>query len=109
PRVARSALKVLRAPSHELEPGSRTEIPDCTRNQHLVRLRQRGHTRRNMYGDAADIAVDQLALPGVESGANLQAKRPYLLAHRARAFYGARRPVKGGKQAIARGTHFMAP
>src|SRR4030095_8653928 len=88
---------------------ARNQILDRARNEHFVRLRQGSDAGRDMHGDAADIVLDELTLARVQSSANLQPERPYLLAHGARASYRPRRSVESGKQTIACSTHRVAP
>jgi hypothetical protein len=46
-----------------------------------------------VHRNASDVVVNQLALSGVQSGANLDAERPHRIADGAGTADGARRPI----------------
>src|SRR5947207_14996610 len=79
PPVSRYPLEVMRASIRELAPGARNQILDRARNEHFARLRQGSDAGRDMYGGAADMVLNDLTLPSVQSSANLQPQRTSLL------------------------------
>jgi hypothetical protein len=61
------------------------QVPDRARHEYLVSSSIRGDARADVDSDAAGLAVDQLALPGVQTGAYLQSELTQALADRTRA------------------------
>jgi hypothetical protein len=61
-----------------------------------------------VHGDAADLRAVELALAGMDAGADLDAELPHGLSGRERAADGARRTVEGGEEAVARRVHLPA-
>ena len=68
-----------------------------------------GDPGADVDGDAADLPVEELALAGVEPGAELDAERLDGLPDRLRAADRARRPVEAREEAVARGVDLAAP
>ena len=54
-----------------------------------------------MHCDSCDLAIDHLALPGVQAGAHVEPEVLHRLRDRAGAPDRARRAVEAGKEAIA--------
>ena len=57
--------------------------------------------RRDVYGDPADVVVEQFALAGVDAGADLDAQRLGIRAQRLGAADGLRRAVERDEVAVA--------
>jgi len=53
------------------------QVLDRARDEHLARSSLRGDSRVGMHRDAGNLAVDCLALPRVQPGANLQPELLY--------------------------------
>jgi hypothetical protein len=70
-------------PVFEVETRSCDEILDCARHAHFAGLGTSRNTRTDVDGNAADLAIDQLAFTGVQSRAHLQAWVSHLVACRA--------------------------
>ena len=62
-----------------------------------------GYSRADAYGDSADLAVDELAFAGVDSGPNADAEVAYPFGDLERAADGSRRPVEAGEEPVAGG------
>src|SRR5438477_4237938 len=92
----------------EGEPGAGDEILDGLRDEHLARPGERGDPCPGVDGDAADLRPVELTFAGVDTGADLDAQLPDSLAGRERTADGARRPVEGGEEAVARRVHLAA-
>src|SRR5689334_22001724 len=92
----------------ERETGTRHEILDGARHEHLAGRGARGDARADVHGDAAVLVAHHFAFAGVRAGANLEAELAHLLRHRAGAAHGARRAVEGGEEAVARGVDLAA-
>src|SRR5437868_6142596 len=60
-------------------------------------------------GDAAHLARDALAFPGVRCGADLEIERAQTVPRRQRATHGTPRTVKGRIEAVAGGVLLHAP
>jgi hypothetical protein len=88
--------------------GTRHQILDRARHQHLVRAGERRHARSDVNGNAADIIADYFALAGMNPGADFNAKRPELVGDGASAAHAACRTVESGKNAVAGRLDFMA-
>jgi hypothetical protein len=50
----------------KLQPGTGHEVPHGTGHNDFVWLSLGGHTRADMHGDATHLAIDYLALTGVQ-------------------------------------------
>src|SRR5713226_9253253 len=61
----------------EPDPGPGDQVPHGGRDQHLVRRRRGGDPRSDVHRDAAHLVAEDLALPGVDPGADGDAE----LAH----------------------------
>jgi hypothetical protein len=61
-----------------------------------------------VHRDAAELAVDPLALPGANSRADLDAERAHRIADRTRAADRSGRAVEGREEAVAGGVDFVA-
>ena len=68
----------------------------------------RGDAGADVDGDPADLAVDQLALAGVQAGADLEAELAHRLGDRAGAADRPGRAVEGGEEAVAGGVDLLA-
>src|SRR5215218_2790042 len=72
---ARDALQLLLAARLEGEAGARDEILHRPRDEHLARLRETGDARTGVDGDAAHVGAVELALAGVQAGADFDPER----------------------------------
>src|SRR4029079_8236381 len=85
------------------------EVLDRLRDEDLPRLGLRRHPSPDRDGDPRDLAVQDLALAGVESGPNLQADPFYRLPDRRGAPDRARRPVEAREEAVAGRVELRSP
>src|SRR5205085_6553659 len=97
------ALELVLAALLEGDPGAGDEIAHRARDEHLARPGERRDPRTGVDGDAAHLAVRELALAGVESCAQLEPEAPHAVADRAGGADRPRRPVEGGEEAVAGG------
>src|SRR5207245_1380695 len=70
------------------------------RHEHLPWLRLLRHPGPDVHGDAADLAVHDLALAGVQARADLQAEPPHDLGDRAGTADGTGGAVEAGEEAV---------
>jgi hypothetical protein len=56
----------------EVDPGAGDEILDRSRDEHLSGRRRSGDARADVHGDPGDLAVGDLALAGVQTGADIE-------------------------------------
>src|ERR1019366_5978356 len=98
----------MHAPVGEAQSGTGDQVSDGAGNQHFVRFGSGRDARRDMHRDTADIVADQLALAGMEPGADLQSQRTKFFTYRTGASYRPIRPVERGEHAVARGVHLAA-
>ncbi len=66
-------------------------------------LRGAHHPRTDVNGDASHFVTDQLALPGVKSGADLESERPDCIPDGEAAANASGRTIEGREKAIAGG------
>ena len=99
-RRARRAARARRGPS---KPQLRAddEVLDRARDEHLAAARERVDARADVDGDAAHVAVEQLALAGVQPAAHDEAEIVDAVDDLLRAAHGARGPVEGHDEAVA--------
>src|SRR5918992_1244269 len=83
--------------------GADHQVLDGPRDQHLAALGERGDAGADVDGDPADVAVQQLALPGVQAAADAQPQPVELLDDLLRTEDGAGRAVEGGDETVAQG------
>ena len=74
------AFEGVRAAVGEAELRASDEVFDGVGDEHLVGLGLGLHASGDVHCDSADIVSDELALPGVEAGADLDAERSHALA-----------------------------
>lgn len=60
----------------EGQPGTGDQVLDGARNDNLIRLRLCGDTRPDMHGQAAHLPGHDLALAGMQPGADMQPPAP---------------------------------
>ena len=72
----------------EGQPGTGDQVLDGARNDNLIRLCLCGDARPDMNGNAADLPAHDLALAGMQSGADMQPQLPYPVADRLRTADG---------------------
>src|SRR5262245_42486742 len=100
--VARNALEGGGAAVVELQPRAGHQVLDGLRDEHLPGGRLGRHPRPDRDRDAGDLLVDDLALAGVEPGAELEPQLGHRVPDRARAADRTRRPVEAGEEPVAR-------
>src|SRR3954447_435805 len=100
--IARHAPERVHATVGELDSGAGDEVGDGARDEHLARPRSGAHARADVHRDAAHISVaHQLALAGVQTGADLDAERANRVAGRARAANPSRGTVERRQEPVA--------
>jgi hypothetical protein len=92
----------------EAQAGAGHQVLHGARYQNLTGTGERGDARTNVNGNAADIVANNLALAGMQAGANLNPQRPYFFGYCAGAAHAARRTVERGENAVAGGLDFTA-
>src|SRR5919201_3168968 len=97
----RDPLQPVLAAVLEVDPRAGDEVLDGARDEHLAGLGKRRHARADVHGDAADLAVDELALTRVQPCADVQVERADAVADRARAADRPRRSVERREEAVA--------
>src|SRR5581483_4818707 len=100
PPLAGDALQLVDAAVVETQARAGDEVLDRAGDEHLARAGERGDPRARVDGDPRHLAFGQLALPGVQAGAHLEAELPHRLNDRTRAADRPRRPVEGGEEAV---------
>jgi hypothetical protein len=103
------ALELVLTPVCELHSGAGDKVPHRRRHEHLPGLGERGNAGAGRNRDSAQLAVDALAFPSVQSGADLEAELPQRLADRTCALDGPSRAVEGGEEPVADGVELLAP
>src|SRR5919197_3887134 len=83
PPRAGDALQLVLAALLEVDPGAGDEVANGARDEHLARPGERRHARAGVHGDPAHLPVRQLALAGVEPGAQLEPEAAHAVADRA--------------------------
>src|SRR6266545_5142480 len=109
PPSAGDTLELVLAAIVEGEAGARHEILDGLRYEYLGGPGVSCHARPDCHAEAADLAVDQLALAGVRSRSYLDTQIAYLRGDLKGAAYCACRPVEGRVEAVAGGVDLDAP
>jgi hypothetical protein len=89
----------------EANGGSDREILDGCRHEDLAWARRRLNARRDVHGHPGELAALQLALAGVDAGADFDAEPLDVIAHDARALEGTRRRIKAREEAVASRLH----
>ena len=92
----------------EGEAGAGDEILDRARDEHLAGLGVGGDARAGVHRDPRHLAVQQLALAGMEARAHLEAERVTPSTIALRAADRPRRPVEAGEEAVPGGVHLVA-
>jgi hypothetical protein len=100
---SRHTLELYVTSVSEGQPGTSDQILDGARNDNLIWLCLCSDARPDMHGNAAYLPVHDLALAGMQSGADMQPQLPYPVADRLRAPDGARRSVEGREEAVPGG------
>src|SRR5262249_53017890 len=85
----------------EAEAGSRDEVDDRSRDEHLTGPRLIHDPRAQIHRETADITVEQLQLSSVEAAPDLEIQCPDGLGYRACTVDGACRPVERGESSVA--------
>src|SRR5439155_12325153 len=106
--VARHALERVRASIVERDVRAGHQIFHGARTQHLASGCESAHARGDVHGDATDLALAQLDLPGVKSGADLDALTPQLVANAEGAADATGRAVECREYPVARGPMELA-
>lgn len=93
----------------EAQPGARYQVLHGTGHQDLARTRERGDSGADVNGNAAHLIPHDLALAGMEPGADVDPERPDVVGDRAGAADTARRTVEGRQEAVTGRVDFTAP
>src|SRR5438876_66557 len=101
-------LEAMDAALHEAQARSRDQILQSAGDQHLARVRRGGHAGADVHGDTAHVVAPQLALAGVQAGADLEAEWAHRLADGQRTAYRACGTVEGREEAVARRVNLPA-
>src|SRR5207237_6551864 len=99
PPLARDPLQLRAALVAERDPRAGDKVLHRLRDAHLARLGMRRDTGPDVNGDAADLAVEELALTRMDTGAKLQAKFGDGIGDRARALDRPRRAIGSREEA----------
>jgi len=102
------ALEAMDAALHEAQARSRDQIFQSAGDQHLARVRRGGHAGADVHGDAAHVVAPQLALAGVQAGADIEAERAQRPADGQRTAHRACGTVEGREEAVARRVNLPA-
>ena len=92
----------------ELDPRARHQVLHRARDEHLARPGLGGHSCADADGDSRELAVVQLTLAGVQARAQVEPELADMGDDRLRTADGARRPVEGREEAVARGVELLA-
>src|SRR5205807_410397 len=99
--LAGDPVERVHAAIAELEPGAGDEILDGAGDEHLARARLRRDAGARVHGDAGHLAVDDLALAGMQPESQLEVAPLDRLANRAGTADRARRSVERDEEAVA--------
>ena len=91
------------APILEADARPGDEILDRPGHEYLARIGGRGDTSAHDDSQTARLAVDELALAGVDTRTRVDAETGYLGLNRLCAADCTRRPVEGREEAVPRG------
>ena len=103
-----NALELVLARVFKGEARAGDKIPDRARHKHLRRLGQCSDARTHVHRDPANLPVDGLDFPGVNSGSNLQIKGSHCLGDGLGAPHRAGRAVEHCEETVTGGIHFSA-
>src|SRR5437588_1808014 len=98
---AGDAFEIVHAALFELDARSGDQVLDGSRDEHLAGLSMRGDSCSCVHGDPGDLAVDELALPGVEARTQVEPQSLDRVGDRAGAADRPRRSVERGEEAVA--------
>jgi hypothetical protein len=101
-------LQLVPAAILEAKAGPGDEFAQGARNEDLARAGEVGDLRADRYRDPGDLAVVQLALAGVKTGAHPEADRLDRIASGGRRLDRPSRPVEGGEEPVAGGVELEA-
>src|SRR5215213_4173722 len=104
----RNALQLVLAAGLEGDPGAGDEVLDGARHEHLPGRCARRDARAHVDGEARRLAVDQLALAGVDPGAHVETESLRALDELQRAPDRPRGAVEAGEEAVSGGVDFRA-
>src|SRR2546423_13682646 len=102
------ALQLVLAALLEGDPGAGDEVAHRARDEHLARACEGGDARAGVEGGPAHLPVRDLALAGVEPGAELEPEAAHAVPDRAGGADRSRRPVEGGEEAVPGGVDLAA-
>src|SRR6266508_1166828 len=105
---AGDAFELVAAAVGELDVGPLHQVAHRARDQHLARTGKARDPRSDVHCDPGEVVATQLALAGVDAGADFQADVAGILGDGAGAFDGPSGPVEGGEEAVAGGVHLLA-
>src|SRR5206468_5557382 len=97
------ALQLMLTDALEGQPAAGGEILDRLRHRDLAGARQRADPSADRDADPAHLAVDHLALPGVDAGSNLYPQATDGFDDVLGATDGAPRPVECGEEPVKLG------
>ena len=92
----------------EFEPGPDHEVAQRAGDKHVVPSGQSGYASADVHGDAADVVAADLALAGVQPGADFNAQRLYGIANCHGAADCSLRTVERREEAVSRCVDFAA-
>src|SRR6266542_1977821 len=102
------AFQRVRATIVEGDLGAGDQILHRAGAEHLAGRRERAHACRDVHRDAADLALAQLDLAGVQSGADVDALTPQLVANAEGAADAPGWSVECRENSVARGAVELA-
>ena len=96
----------MRPSARELQAGAGNEITHRPGDEHLPAACRRRDTGANVNRDAAELAVDSLALSRVDACADFEIELAHGASDRAGAAHRGPRPLEAGKEPVARRVEF---
>src|SRR6266496_2083359 len=103
------ALQLVLADVLERQSAPGDEVLDRLGHQDFGGAGQTAHAGSDVDGDASDLAVNDIALAGVDPGADLDSKWPYRIDNCPGAADRPRWPIERSEEPITRGVHFLPP
>src|SRR5262249_46476606 len=103
------AFESVRSAISKSKPRSGHEIPDGAGDQDFAGAGTRRYTRPDVYSDPGNLLSRNLALAGVQAGANCQSQHCRRVPNGTRAPYRACRPIETGEHSVASGVDDSTP
>src|SRR2546427_6572987 len=107
PRLV-DAFQLMPAPIDQLQPRPGDEIAHGARHDDLAGTCRRGNPRADVHRDTCELAVDALALSGVQSGTYVESELTDGVDDGDCTADRAGRPVEARKESVARGIDLRA-